>query len=366
MNVFGFGQDGRHTVPMPERPRKPRKDRSLAAADTVLVLLGVGGAVLSGWSLTTLMMGAGAPWWVAGLALTVLDGVALLAGVMVHHRRHAPHTAAGAQVVLMLAVLASATVNAAHGATMAGGGWMTAVVLGAAPLAWETGFALRHRALTVLIWLWWNREARTALRRDAWERIAPVAAGPTVTIEREHQEVLAVPERTAETAELDRLRAELAALRAERPAIEAEARPVSPERDAVEREAEALNLYRAVASTPGATEADRSWAADAVIDAARRTPAARPEPAPVQVSAAAEAEPAPGGEPDDRVPDQRIPLSARVRNLRQAGITDAAEMAVHLSALMDPPSLESVKREVRRQKAAERKAAGDSGTGAYL
>ncbi|MEV6683497.1 hypothetical protein AB0N09_42630 [Streptomyces erythrochromogenes] len=361
-------------APMPERPAKAPRDRALTAADVVLFALGLGGALLSGWSLTTLMMDAGAPWWVAGLALTVLDGVALLAGVMVHHRRHAPHTAAGAQLVLMLAVLASATVNAAHGAVMENGGWMAAVVLGAAPIAWEVGFALRHRALTVLIWCWWHREARTALRREAWERIAPIAAPPTVTIEREHQAVPvpAVPERGDAVAELEALRAELAVLRAERPALTAEAVPVTAAVDAEERTAEALALYRAVMATPGATADDRAWAADVAIDAGRRDGGARPADGPSLVKGAAEAAPAPGGESADRVPEQRPPsIAAGVAELRAAGIEDPAVMTARLSALRgEPVSLASVKRAARAQRAAEREAAEKAAvvpeTGQYL
>ncbi|MER6257805.1 hypothetical protein ABT224_41460 [Streptomyces sp. NPDC001584] len=378
MNGFESGRPP--VAPMPVKPPKPRREprpkRPMHAniTDGLLVLLAAASLGLSGWSLATLLMEAGAPVWVACLGVGVFDLVALAAGLQVYARRSAPHTAGGARLVMMAALIASSVVNGAHGVAL--GGWTTAVVLAAAPLSFEVVFELRHRTLTALIWVLWRRQAWTALRRDAWERIAPVAAGPTVTverqdvpptvtIEREHQ-AHAVPADPA-VAELAVLRAELAALKAERPAIEAEARPVTAEQDADEREREALALYRAVTSTPGATEADRAWAADAAIDAARQAPGVRPAEAPSLVKSAAPQAPASGGEPDDRVPDQRVPLSARVRNLRQAGITDATEMAVHLSALMDPPSLESVKRELRRQKAAERKAAGgDAGTGAYL
>ncbi|MGW6640803.1 hypothetical protein ACWGCJ_36250, partial [Streptomyces cyaneofuscatus] len=195
---------------MPIRPpRPPKAPAGERVADLVLLVLGVGGAVLSGWSLTTLMMEAGAPWWVAGLALTVLDGVALLAGVLVYLRRGAPHTAGGALLVLVLTVVASAVVNGAHGATMPGGGWMAAVVLAAAPLAWEVGFALRHRALTVLIWLWWGTEARTALRREAWERIAPPAESAG-TLERDFVPGGLSVEDLAEEIDAARWRLELA------------------------------------------------------------------------------------------------------------------------------------------------------------
>ncbi|MFE6744165.1 hypothetical protein [Streptomyces sp. NPDC057686] len=163
---------------------------------------------------------------------------------------------------------------------------------------------------------------------------------------------------------------ELAALRAERPAVEAEARPVTAEQDADERDVEALALYRAVMSTPGATADDREWAAERAEATARREPDDRPATAPTLVSVTAEPEPAPGGEPVDRVPQQRPrSIAAGVAELRAARITDPAVMAARLSALMARDvSVDSVKREIRRARAAERAAESgtDAGTGAYL
>ncbi|WP_371594739.1 hypothetical protein [Streptomyces virginiae] len=371
MNGFEFGRPP--VAPMPVKPPKPRREpkpkRPMHAniTDGLLVLLAAASLGLSGWSLATLLMEAGAPVWVACLGVGVFDLVALAAGLQVYARRSAPHTAGGARLVMMAALIASSVVNGAHGVAL--GGWTTAVVLAAAPLSFEVVFELRHRTLTALIWVLWRRQAWTALRRDAWERIAPVAAGPTVTIEREHQDVDVVePERPAAVAELEALRAELAVLRAERPAIEAEARPVTAERDADEREAEALALYRAVTSDPGVTAADRSWAADRVEAAMRREPDVRPPVTPSLVKATAPEAPAPGGVRGDRVPDQRpASIAAGVRELRAARITDPAVMAARLSVLMDRPiTVDAVKREVRRVRAAERAAETDNGTGAYL
>ncbi|MFF7234487.1 hypothetical protein [Streptomyces sioyaensis] len=136
--------------------------------DALLLVLGVAGLGLSGWSLATLLRSAGAPVWIACLGVGVFDVVAMAAGLMVYMRRSAPHTAGGARLVM---VLASCVVNAAHGAQL--GGWTTAVVLGAAPLSFEIAFELRHRTLTALIWILFCHEAGQALRRDAWARIAP-------------------------------------------------------------------------------------------------------------------------------------------------------------------------------------------------
>nr|MDT0522083.1 hypothetical protein [Streptomyces sp. DSM 41633] len=376
---------GRPTVaPMPVKPPRPRREpkpkRPMHAniTDGLLVLLAAASLGLSGWSLATLLMEAGAPVWVACLGVGVFDLVALAAGLQVYARRSAPHTAGGARLVMMAALIASSVVNGAHGVAL--GGWTTAVVLAAAPLSFEVVFELRHRTLTALIWVLWRRQAWTALRRDAWERIAPVAAGPTVTIEREHQDVDVVrPERPAAVAEPE-------LVRAERPAIAAE--PVTAEADVDERLREALALWQAVQSTPELPQADRVWAAGRVAEAAagagvpvaplsplphtapRPEPVARPADVPVQASGSPEdtdrhAEKEPG-----RVPAQApASLAAGVRELRAARIADPAVMAARLSALMDRPiEVKSVKRELRRIAAAERAAAeaDDAGTGAYL
>ncbi|MEU8466229.1 hypothetical protein [Streptomyces sp. NPDC029003] len=368
----------------PKPPRAPRVKRPAHAVltDVLLVVLAVASLGLSGWSLATLLMEAGAPVRVAALGVGVFDLMALAAGLQVYARRSAPHTAGGARLVMMLALIASSIVNGAHGVAL--GGWTTAVVLAAAPLSFEVVFELRHRTLTALIWMLWREQAWTALRRDAWERIAPVAAAPTVTIEREHQavpevEVTRVPSGPDVEVELERLRAELltvsavlAALETERPAIEAEAAPVTAERDAEERTTEALAAYGAVLATPGATADDREWVADKLATAARRDGGARPADTSPLVKSAATGDVAPGGEPEDRVPEQRPPsINAGVAELRAAGIEDPEVMTARLSALRGGPvSLDSVKRAARAQRAAEREAAekvaAAQQTGQYL
>lgn len=207
-----------------------------------------------------------------------------------------------------------------------------------------------------------------AAERDRQEMSALSATAEPVPVVPEP--VPALAERSAPVAELETLRAELATASALLSALTAEpasAAPVSPEADAEERDAELLALYRAVtAPVSGAGPADLAWADEV---AARREPVARPAATPPLVSASADPVSASGGAPADRVPEPRVPLAARVRNLRQAGITDPAEMAGHLSALMDAPSLASVQRENRRQAKAEReaaeKAAPKPGTGMY-
>lgn len=388
---FSYDNERPPVAPMPVKPPKPRKPPRAPRAkrpahavltDVLLVVLAVASLGLSGWSLATLLMDAGAPVWVAALGVGVFDLVALAAGLQVYARRSAPHTAGGARMVMMLALIASSVVNGAHGVAL--GGWTTAVVLAAAPLSFEVVFELRHRTLTALIWVLFRREAALALRRDAWERIAPIAAQPVATIEREHQAVPEIQSRALDsaepvTAELERLRAELAtasavlaAFTAERPAIEAEAAPVTAERDAEERTTEALAAYRAVLSTPGATADDRAWVTEKVATAARRDGGARPADTSPLVKSAATGDVAPGGESADRVPEQRPPsINAGVAELRAAGIEDPEVMAARLSALRGAPvSLASVKRAARGQRAAEReaaeKAAVDPQTGQYL
>ncbi|MFD6879723.1 MULTISPECIES: hypothetical protein [unclassified Streptomyces] len=172
---------------IPEMPNRSRRPLVQTVADVAIGVLCVAGMVISAWSLTHLMTQAHVPTPVAVLAFAVLDLPAIVAGLMVYERRHQPHTAAGAQLVLLLAVALSAAVSATHGATMDGGSWMVAVVLGAAPVAFEVAFALRHRSFAVLVWLLWGQHAARAMRRDVWEAVhavpmvkpaASVAAGP--------------------------------------------------------------------------------------------------------------------------------------------------------------------------------------------
>lgn len=162
---------------VPDMPAKPDRTPSSIARDVIVWGLGVVSFGLSGWSLTTLLMSVGTPLAFALLGVGVFDLLALLAALQVYEQRNEPHKGAGARLVMLLALLASSVVNANHGREM--GGWPTAVVFGGAPLVFEIGFEIRHRSLTGLIWVLFFKEAKDALKRDAWVRIAPVAEPPT-------------------------------------------------------------------------------------------------------------------------------------------------------------------------------------------
>jgi hypothetical protein len=172
------------------------------------------------------------------------------------------------------------------------------------------------------------------------------------------------------------------------PTDPAQARPVTAAEDAHEQLTEAAARRRAIAATPGAAPEDHERARralDDALDAYAAAPSEAPEPepvaapgtredsrpqaAPMQVSGLPEAGTA---RPDEREEPEpyRVPpqaprsMAAGVRELRAAKVADPEVMAARLSALMgkDVP-VTSVKREIRRQVAAEAK--GD-GTGAYL
>jgi hypothetical protein len=162
---------------MPVKPVKTKRPMLTWLPDVLLGILATAAMLISGWSMATLLHdSAGAPWWVAGLGVGVFDVLALLAALLVKIHAPDPWRAAGAQIVMLLAVGASSAVNGAHGANL--GGWTTALVLGAAPITFEVAFAIKYRTLTVLIWLLWNKESWKRLKQEAWERIAiPVDSG---------------------------------------------------------------------------------------------------------------------------------------------------------------------------------------------
>ncbi|MFJ5266183.1 hypothetical protein ACIQAC_37555 [Streptomyces sp. NPDC088387] len=167
-------------APMPVKERKARRPIAEVFPDFALFVLGAAGLVLSGWSLSTLLHDqAGAPWLVALFAVAVFDVVAMAACFLVYQRRADPWAAAGSRLTMTGALLASAVVNGAHGYAL--GGWTTAAVLAAAPLAFEVVFELRHRTLTGLIWLLFRKEAFNRLKHDAWERIAVDVGGTRFT-----------------------------------------------------------------------------------------------------------------------------------------------------------------------------------------
>lgn len=163
--------------PMPVKAKKIRRPVLEWLPNVLLGVLATAALLLSGWSMATLLHdSAGAPWWVAGTGVGVFDVLALLAALLVKAHASDPWRAAGAQLVMLLAVGASAAVNGAHGANL--GGWTTALVLGAAPVTFEIAFAIKFRTLTVLVWLLHRDSAWTRLKQEAWERIAiPVDSG---------------------------------------------------------------------------------------------------------------------------------------------------------------------------------------------
>ncbi|MFI5868370.1 hypothetical protein [Streptomyces sp. NPDC051546] len=238
-------------------------------------------------------------------------------------------------------------------------------MLAVASVRRQVARAENHAALEIL-----------AAERDRQEM--SVLSAPAEPVPVVPESVPALAERPADWAELETLRAELATANAVLAALTAEpvpAVPVTPERDAAERDEEMLALYRAVQSTPGATEADRDWAAELAEIAARREPVARPADAPMLVKSAAVEPVAPGGEPVDRVPEQRpASMAAGMRELVAAGITDPEVQVARLAvALGREVSMDAVKRENRRivqaqREAAEKAAAQDAEplTGQYL
>jgi drug/metabolite transporter superfamily protein YnfA len=181
--------------PMPIKAQKVRRPIIEWLPNVLLGILATAALVLSGWSMATLLHdSAGAPWWVAALGVGVFDVLALLAALLVKVHAPDPWRAAGAQIVMLLAVGASSAVNGAHGANL--GGWTTALVFGAAPVVFEIAFAIKFRTLTVLIWLLFSRESMTRLKQEAWERIAiPVDSGAMTAVSGTPEAIQATVER---------------------------------------------------------------------------------------------------------------------------------------------------------------------------
>lgn len=156
---------------MNSMPAKTRRTGTDATTSLIMVLLGLATLAVTGWSMTTLLHDvAGAPWWVAGLGVGVFDLLALQAALLVKARHGQPWKAAGAQLVMIVAVAVSAAVNGFHGWQL--GGWPVAVVLGAAPMSFEVAFAIKHRTLTVLAWLLFGKQTMRRLREDTWVTVA--------------------------------------------------------------------------------------------------------------------------------------------------------------------------------------------------
>lgn len=159
------------TIPaLPERPASPGKEGALKIYDTLLVVMGIVGAAVSGWSIATLLHDdGGMPWEFAGLGVGVYDLLAFMAGLMVYIRRHEPHRAVGAQVLMALAVGGSAYVNYMHGIRL--NGVLVALLLGAAPVSFEIAFAMRHNVLTVTTAILFPRAMWRRYKEGVWIKL---------------------------------------------------------------------------------------------------------------------------------------------------------------------------------------------------
>ncbi|MGW1269867.1 DUF2637 domain-containing protein [Streptomyces sp. NPDC002491] len=342
---------------VPDMPVKPKRTTSSTINDLIVAALAVASFALSGWSLATLLMSAGAPKAVAIFGVGVFDGLALLAALQVYERRHEPYKAFGARLVMMLALLASSVVNAAHGQDM--GGWTTAVVLGAAPLAFEIAFELRHRSMTGLIWVLFYKEAKAALDRDVWVRIAPATEPPTGPADL--YQVIREDDRRTESA-----------------AVSAAPADNSPELSAVSA---------APAELPAAVRPDNGGVRPAIGNPLFKAPAdgpvVRPDTDDVREDTARERVLTSLGLPLD-TPDVPAPadtskgtadtpaalvtastVAGAVRELKAQGVKDVATLIATVPAVLGKPvSPETVKREFRRQALAP--ASAPAGTGQYL
>lgn len=142
---------GVRTVVVPELPTRAPSARepALKIYDSLLGVLGTVGTAVSAWSIATLLHDEGGmPWYLACLGVGVYDLLAFMAGLMVYIRRHEPHRAVGAQVLMLAAVAGSAYVNYMHGRQI--GGDLVALLLGAAPVVFEVAFAMRHNVMTLV------------------------------------------------------------------------------------------------------------------------------------------------------------------------------------------------------------------------
>jgi hypothetical protein len=139
---------GVRTVVVPEMPTRGSPDAE-KIYDFLLIVLGLIGAAVSGWSIATLLHDdGGMPWYLAYLGVGVYDLLAFMSGLMVYIRRAEPHRAVGAQAIMLVAIGGSAYVNYMHGRQI--GGALVALILGAAPVVFEVAFAMRHNVLSVV------------------------------------------------------------------------------------------------------------------------------------------------------------------------------------------------------------------------
>lgn len=170
------------TVVVPELPTRTPSARepALKIYDNLLGVLGVVGTAVSGWSIATLLHEEGGmPWYLAGLGVGVYDLLAFMAGLMVYIRRHEPHRAVGAQVLMLAAVAGSAYVNYMHGRQI--GGDLVALLLGAAPVVFEVAFAMRHNVLTLVTATLFPRAMWNRYKDGVWVKLhtgsLPAASG---------------------------------------------------------------------------------------------------------------------------------------------------------------------------------------------
>lgn len=148
MHTDDTPRTGVRTVTVPDVPTRSGMDAE-KVYDVLLVVLGMVGATVSGWSIATLLHDRGGMQWTfAAVGVGVYDLLAFMAGLMVYIRRHEPHRAVGAQVIMLAAIGGSAYVNYMHGRQV--GGDLVALVFGAAPVVFEVAFAMRHNVLSVV------------------------------------------------------------------------------------------------------------------------------------------------------------------------------------------------------------------------
>ncbi|MCX4429441.1 DUF2637 domain-containing protein [Streptomyces mirabilis] len=338
---------------VPDMPVKSKRTTSSTVNDLIVAALAVASFALSGWSLATLLTSAGAPKAVAIFGVGVFDGLALLAALQVYERRHEPYKAFGARLVMMLALLASSIVNAAHGQDM--GGWTTAVVLGAAPLAFEIAFELRHRSMTGLIWVLFYKEAKAALDRDVWVRIAPATEPPTGPADL--YQVIREDDRRTESAAVSAAPADNAPAVSAVSAAPAElTAAVRPDNDD-HRPAVGNPLFKAPADgplvRPDMDDVREDLARERVLSSLGLPTETPDVPAPADKSA---------DNPAALVKASTV--AGAVRELKAQGVQDVATLIATVPAVLGKPvSAETVKREFRRQVP---KTPAPAGTGQYL
>lgn len=179
MRTENTPRTGVRTVVIPDPPARSGMDAE-KVYDVLLVVLGVIGATVSGWSIATLLHDQGGmPWSFAAVGVGVYDLLAFMAGLMVYIRRAEPHRAVGAQAIMLAAIGGSAYVNYMHGRQV--GGDLVALVFGAAPVVFEIAFAMRHNVLSVVTSIMYPRAMWRRYKDGVWIKLhtgsLPVASG---------------------------------------------------------------------------------------------------------------------------------------------------------------------------------------------